>query len=375
VRVLLTTSPGVGHLFPTVPLAQALRAAGHEVLLATSGHAAGAGANAGLAVYDVAPGVDMRAVFTGFRPDIPFDHVRDAGREQAGRFAAKLFAHVSDVLVDGAVRAARAWRPDLVVHSHLDGCGPLVASMLGVPAVQHGVGLMRNPRAGEALREEMAETYRRHGVTGTPPAQAALDVAPPSLGQGEAHGIGMRYVPYNGGAVLPEWLLHSPGRPRIAVTLGTVVPQFGGVGSLDVVVRAAKGMDAEFVLALGDADPSPLGELPENVRACGWIPLGALLWTCSLAVHHGGSGTTLTTVAAGLPHVVLPAGADQFINAEAVRGRGIGIAPDASEVDADLLGDVLADDGLRGAAAEVRAETEGLPGPADIVPKLVGLVG
>jgi UDP:flavonoid glycosyltransferase YjiC (YdhE family) len=375
VRVLLTTSPGIGHLFPAIPLAHAFRAAGHDVLLATSGQATTPAANAGLPVYDVAPGVDMRSVFTNFHADVPFDHARTAEPEDAARFGAELFAHVSDVMADGAVRVARAWRPDLVVHSSLDGTGPLVASMLGVPAVLHGFGLLRGPQVGEALRERMGETYRRHGVTGEPAALAALDVAPPSMGVGEAYGIGMRYVAYNGGGVLPEWALDRPRRPRIAVTLGTVVPQFGGVGSLDAVVRAAGGLDAEFVLALGDADPSPLGELPDNVRVSGWIPLGALLWTCSLVVHHGGAGTTLTTVGAGLPHVVLPSGADQFINAEAVRKRGIGVTPEPSEVDADLFRDVLADDGLRAATAEVRAEMERLPGPVDVVPRLLALAG
>jgi len=37
VRVLVTTSPGLGHTFATIPLSWALRAAGHEVLFATAG--------------------------------------------------------------------------------------------------------------------------------------------------------------------------------------------------------------------------------------------------------------------------------------------------------------------------------------------------
>ena len=53
-RVLFVVTPGVGHLFPMVPLAWALRAAGHEVLIATTG-AGLVAANAGLAVTDVAP--------------------------------------------------------------------------------------------------------------------------------------------------------------------------------------------------------------------------------------------------------------------------------------------------------------------------------
>jgi len=376
-RVLFTTSPGIGHVFPTVPLAYAFRAAGHQVLLATTGHAAAAGANAGLAVYDVAPDVDMGGVFMNFRsrfgPDVP--QVRPDNVDDALRFVAQLFGHVSDVMADGTVRLAQSWRPDLVVHSHLQGTGELVASMLGIPAVQHGVGLTRGPHAPAALRSEMAETYRRHGVTGEPSATAALDVAPPSMAIGEPHGIPMRHLAFNGGGVLPDWVLERPRRPRIAVTLGTVVPAFGGVGSLEAVVRAVKDVDAEFVLALGDADPSPLGPLPENVRVTGWVPLGALLRSCSLMVHHGGAGTMLTGVTAGLPHVVLPSGADQYVNAEMVRKRGVGVTPEPAEVDADLLRGVLADEGLRAAAAEVQAEVSRLPAPAEVLPRLLELNG
>src|SRR4051812_8539411 len=36
-KVLVTASPGLGHMLPMVPISWALRAAGHEVLLAMSG--------------------------------------------------------------------------------------------------------------------------------------------------------------------------------------------------------------------------------------------------------------------------------------------------------------------------------------------------
>ncbi|WP_309114588.1 hypothetical protein [Saccharothrix sp.] len=34
-KVLFVSAPLVGHVFPMIPLAKALRAAGHEVVLAT----------------------------------------------------------------------------------------------------------------------------------------------------------------------------------------------------------------------------------------------------------------------------------------------------------------------------------------------------
>lgn len=57
-RVLVVSAPLVGHVFPLVPLAVALRDAGHDVLVATGGGALAA-ADAGLAVHDIAPGFDF----------------------------------------------------------------------------------------------------------------------------------------------------------------------------------------------------------------------------------------------------------------------------------------------------------------------------
>ncbi|MBM0278811.1 glycosyltransferase, partial [Micromonospora sp. STR1s_6] len=56
-RVLIVSAPLVGHVFPLVPLALALRDADHDVLVATGGGGL-AVADAGLPVHDVAPGFD-----------------------------------------------------------------------------------------------------------------------------------------------------------------------------------------------------------------------------------------------------------------------------------------------------------------------------
>ncbi len=68
-RVLFVSYPAIGHVFPTVPLAWALRAAGHEVLVAT-GCTGLEAANAGLHVADVAPGLDMENFFQETVPDL-----------------------------------------------------------------------------------------------------------------------------------------------------------------------------------------------------------------------------------------------------------------------------------------------------------------
>ena len=50
---------------------------------------------------------------------------------------------------------------------------------------------------------------------------------------------------------------------------------------------------------------------------------------CTVAVTHGGAGSTMGALAFGLPLLLIPQGADQFFNTERVvaAGAGIGLLP------------------------------------------------
>jgi UDP:flavonoid glycosyltransferase YjiC (YdhE family) len=357
-----------------IPLAWALRAAGHEVLVATADAGLVAG-TAGLAVVDVAPGLDMRTLMLRRMAEIP-----DSMRQRMARGVTDLhemlprLTMMSTVLVDGVMRLAQQWQPDLVVQSGLQAAGLVAAGKLDVPLVDHGFGFARSTGRHEQWRESMAEAFDKHAVTALPERTASIDVAPPSLLDDPPIGWSMRYVPYNGGGTLPEWLFERADRPLVAVTLGTVAPATTGLGPVERIVAIAPEVDAEFVIALGDADTSGIGPLPDNVRLAGdWLPLNALLRISSALVHHGGAGSTLGALAAGVPQLVLPSGADRYINATAVRDGGAGLCADESDLDAALLAQLLDDDKLRRTAEVISAEIAALPAPADIVERLVAL--
>lgn len=382
-RVLFTVSPGVGHLFPTIPLAWALRAAGHEVLVATAAEGVPAAVRAGLVAVATAPDETIDAIFAG-PLGTPADRrrrMRERGRQIAGAgsrthdLLLRTFGQVSAAMADETVRLARWWRPDLVVHSRLEGTGLLVARMLGVPAVEHGFNLLREDDFGTRFLPHLAESFERHRVPVELPDRAVIHVAPPELMSGTGTGWPMRYVPYNAGGLLPDWLWRPPVRPRVLVTLGTVVPRLAGVDGLRGLLGAAARVDAEFVLALGEgADLAPLSPLPANVRPVGWTPLQPLLAGCVAVVHHGGSGTMMTSLSTGVPQLVLPHGADQFVNAELVARHGVGWQAEPEEVSAALLHAVL-HDGLVRATAEATARRMGeLPAPVELVAPLVDLV-
>lgn len=371
-RILIVTSPGIGHIFPIIPTAWALRAAGHDILVATSANQDQV-ANAGLPVVDTAPGVNFAEVFTSVMPDGWRAGPGDTGIE----FATKLFAVISGKFVDHTVRLANTWQPDLVMYTPLQGAGPLAAAVLGVPSVVHEISPASGALLVEPLAERMTDQYDRFGVRFTP-AAGLLEVLPPSLRDPAEPPVPchtMRYVPYNGGAVLPDWVLEPRDRERVVVTLGTVTPRMGGMAALRPIIAAAGKLDAEFVLALGGADLSELGALPDNLRPVGWVPLGALLRNSDAVIHHGGAGTTLTALDAGLPQFILPQGADQFRNGQVVAASGAGAVLSGEELDAARLTDLLTDAAFAASARRVAADIAAQPTSAELVPTIVGMAG
>lgn len=371
-RALVTSSPGLGHALAPVPLAWAARAAGHSVLLACSGPALEAAGRAGLPASDVHPGGDVGVVLAEEEAKAAAQ-----GGDMAA-FVGGLFGGVSDRVADAVVELARAWRPDLVIHTPLEYAGPLAAAALDVPAVVCGFGFPVPGVLADAVAGRLHGAAARAGVTGWPrPPAARLDPTPPSMRlPGAAEGWPIRYVPYNGGGGLPAWVLVPPPRRRVVVSLGTEVPRWAGLGVLDGVLEALAALDVDGVLALGDVDPAALPPLPPNVRMVGWMPLSALLHHAAVIVHHAGVGTVFNALAAGVPQLVVPHGGDQHMNAGLVQQRGVGVAcpPDA---DGNRVGETLTrllqDPAPRKAAEEVREEIAGLPNPADVVPALAAL--
>lgn len=392
-RVLVTTSPGLGHTFATIPLSWALRAAGHEVLFATAGRLDGdlpAVLGAGVQVAEIATREQMERIRAGLRArrqaeadrlGVPLREMVERDLETARQarhvrdgngwvYGVRIFGPMSAGTLDGLVGVATRWKPDLVVHESMQGGGPLVAALLGVPAVEHPIGFARGPQVVEAMAAYLADEYARFGVSGPPERTVALDVSPPSMGVGPAYGWPMRYVPFNGGGLVTDWLTRPAGRPRIAVTLGSILAELG-FGPFGRIIEAAGQVDADFLLTVDAADLSARGPLPPNVHACGYVPLGAMLGSCDAIVHHGGSSTTFTALDAGVPQLVLPELADQFINADAVARRGCGLVAEHDVLDAALLGALAGDDAMRVNAAQVRAELATMPSPVQVAARLV----
>lgn len=399
-KILFCSAPGYGLTLPLIPLVWAARAAGHEVLLATTSEMTEVAARAGLPVYDVFPQRDVwHDLVSSIRPGSgPHD---DLPEEYAlARQAGNPFGLFTVTMTEGTIKAGRAFGAELVVYTSDHSAGMLAASALGVPALEVGNRISWSTRDAD-WRESGHHIFGEDGITailreklgiGDAKAKvvARIDPRAPSMGglaAGEEDADArdgvpwwpMRFVPYNGGTAVPEWALHRPERPRIAVTLGTVVPVMSGVSNLRVVIEALGGMDVDVVLAAGTADLTDLGELPANVDSVGFLPLSAFLPTCAAIVHHGGSGTTATPLFYGIPQLVLPAFADNPMSAQRVADRGVGLTHDPATVDVAgvraMVGRLLAEDAFRAAAGEVRDEMATQPSPSAVLERVVGALG
>lgn len=367
-RILIVSMPLTGHVLPLLPLARALRDAGHEVLIATGGDGLAA-SRSGLPVRDVAPAFDFGRIARG----VMLRHPLIARAELAGRAGTRgagiLFGRVNDQLADEVVELVTEWSPDLVLHEPFAVAGALAAAKVGVPAVRQENALFDGRELARAVTERLGPALRRHGMSDLPPPAAALAVAPPSLLAQD--GWPMRYEPYVDGGELPEWLREPARRPRVLVSRSTVAGP-GAAGPMPAVVAAAERVDAEFVLVRPDARLAGRS-LPDNVRTVDWIPLPAAMAHSAALVHHGGAGSVLAALAAGVPQLATVGAGDRRHNAERVAARGAGIATRAGSISAEDLTRLVSDPTLREAAREVSAEIAAMPAPAELVRRLESL--
>lgn len=223
----------------------------------------------------------------------------------------------------------------------------------------------------ESTYAPMVRTPDRFGIDNIQRPLFWIDVAPSSLRTKQAGGVPLRYVPFNGGDLLDFSMLTKGSKPRIAVTMGSVVPLAEGLTSLRWLVDAASEIDAEFVLALGTPNAKELGVLPPNIVTRSWIGINRLFATSTAVVHHGGPGTMFAALHAGLPQLVIPRASDQFYNAEALHRRGVAVVYSEGHTDATLLRNLLTDERLRDNAETVREEMRGMPLPTEIAERMI----
>ena len=370
-RLLFSTTPLDGHFRPLVPLARALQARGHDVAFATAASFHEVVASEGFTA--LAAGADQ-ATARAVRLDAELANLaRLPGIDRRHYVFAHLFAegHAPLKLTD-LLDVARTWHADALVYESADLAAPVVAAALGLPVVQHAFGTMTPLATLEHAGAAVAPVWRRAGLEPDRWAGALhglyVDVVPPSLDGDRPPGESIRLRPALDAAVSPPAWLGDLARPTVYATMGTV---FNAAAGFRALLDALGAVEVGALVTVGrNVDPDALGHSPPNVRIERFVPQEQVLPACDAVISHGGSGTLLGALAAGLPLVLLPQGANQFENA--ARCARIGVAATVepeqatSAAIAEALQRVLGRPSFRAAAARVREEFRAME-PADVV--------
>jgi hypothetical protein len=389
VRVLFSTTANDGHFGPLLPFVRACVQVGHEVRVAAPVSYAAALARAGLAHE---PFADAPPEVIGpVMARLPTLAVEEADalvlREVFGRIDAQ-------AALPSLLETVERWRPHVVVRESAELGSLAAAERAGVPHVHVCIGMHEvASRFAEGVAEPLEELGRLAGVAEGRLAEALtdetvlslvpelLDHASGEVGP-EAHTFRRFHepAPVGSGPRPSEW--GDPDLPLVYVTFGTVagsIPPFAGV--FREALDALADLDARIVMTIGrKRDPADLGPLPANAHVFQWLPQAEVLAHAAAMLGHGGFGTTMGALAAGVPQVVAPLFSfDQAVNGEHVASVGAGLtsgmAPGGVGRAAAQVPRLLEDPGYAESARRVAAALRELPPPGEAVPVLTGLAG
>ena len=404
-RVLFTVSSWATHYAAMVPLGWALQAAAHEVRVLCTPSQTASLTNAGLTPVPVLTSPDdtirlrlqyYREAVDGLWPypwvplhpvtGAPMDDLEDFDlAEYEERFAPEYAAQAATSF-DTAVEYARRWRPDLILHDPANLEGMLAGRVLDVPVALCLWGPVGTAEADHLriVPEDVSGSFARYGFGPftLDDISTVVDPCPASVaGPTSARRLRVRYVPYNGNGAAPQWLLDRQDRPRVCITWSTALASMSGPRSclLPDLVRAVAGLDLDVVLTATAQDVATLGPVPPSVRVLERLPLRLILPTCAAVIHHGGSGSLLTSIWAGTPQVVPTFAAEQTVATRRVAATGsalylLGHHADPPAIRA-AIEEILADQQYTAAAHKLRAEMSHQPTPAQFVTTLTALAG
>jgi glycosyltransferase len=387
-RVLFSTTAGTGHFGPLIPVARVCQAAGHTVAVAAPARFAEAVTGAEFDHLPFAdPSPELRGKVFGRAPQRTFDEMN---RLVLAEVFARLDAQaalpaLSEIMID--------WRP--VVREPCEFGSLVAAESAGIPQLRVAIMTGRiGPGILSVVRESLAELSSLAGLL---PERAAgvllqadcltsvpeaLDSGDLMLGGAEAEEAvsdrGRMWRFRTDTPVKPKlpatW--GDPADPLIYVSYGSVTaqPEFSPI--YDATLQTLADLPVRVLMTTGRGfDVGQLEPIPPNTHVEQWWPQEAVMGAAAAVVGHGGFGTTMAALAAGVPQVVVPLFAfDQSVHARRVAEVNAGIQlPGGLAAVADLpaaLRRVLDDPAFARGARAMAAETAALPDIAECLPLL-----
>jgi UDP:flavonoid glycosyltransferase YjiC (YdhE family) len=325
VRVLFASTRGAGHFNPLVPFVESALRAGHEAMVAGPPPLAETVEAAGYRFWpgEAPPDEELGPVWAR----VPTVSPEEANEIVVG----EIFGRLNTRAMLPALRAAVGeWQPDLVIREQAEFASAIAAQASGVAHARLGVSLAAMDAyslriAGPALEEQQAgiaeAIWRSPYLTLFPASLEDPDAEqPPDTQRFRDPGDPVSGEP------LPDWW-EDDSLPLVYVSFGSQAGAMPMAGELfGGVLATAAGLPARVLLTVGhEFDLDALGTPPPNLHVERWVPQADVFDHASAVVTHGGSGTTLGALAAGLPLVVVPLFADQPDNARRVAAVGAGV--------------------------------------------------
>jgi UDP:flavonoid glycosyltransferase YjiC (YdhE family) len=391
-RFLFCPAPELGDIFPTLPLALALAARGHDVAYVLAPDVADEVRAEGFTCYASPGGVygseDRDAWSRGWST-----HAQMSA--QIAVIARAYDAFRADVLVDGAF----PFGPRLFAESRGVARGTIFSGCFPIPSndalFPHGPGhLPPTDERGAALArlavllqeererpETVAWNAARHSLGLAPTARhPARDIASPYLvivASAPAFEYPRTDLPQHYWFVGPlSWESRSAEMPSRIAALSRDVPivyvsQGATYNRNPVILKLAfAALEGEAVNVVATTvrpfDRSEFAPLPPNVVLERFVPFSRLVDDISLCVTHGGAGAVQTAISRGIPVLTLPFCADQFEVAARCEWSGAGRRHDpwscTPEAFRDSVRALLTDPRYRENARRIAASNAGCGG-------------
>ena len=313
-----------GHFSPLLPFIEAMRDGGHDVLVVTPAPARARAEATGVRVLvgGSPDRAELDQLWLRFRSAEPGEASAIANREIFGRLN-------TEAMLPSVARAVAEHRPELVVHESTEYTGPIMAIRASIPHAQVAISLAVAEHGSLAVAAPVLE---RHG-----PVRDALQAAPyltrfPAAIDPSPYRDTRRYrEPAPRPRPLPDWWDGSTD-PLIYVTFGTVTAAVG-TGAYRAAAEALASMPVRVLMTTGQE--LNLGPLPSRIQVRTWVDQQDVLAAASVVLCHGGSGTTLGALTAGVPMVIYPMFADQAQNSHALEDLGVAVMVNPRGIRAD----------------------------------------
>jgi UDP:flavonoid glycosyltransferase YjiC (YdhE family) len=380
-RVVCTSTGGVGHINALSPIAIALRDAGHDIHWAVAADGGDAVASMGFAWSPA--GLTTPERRDAAMADIPAIMQLPMGERRGPLFTA-FFARAAMAMRRDLGPILDDVEPDVVIRETAELAAAAMAPARGIPIVTVAFSGVLPVAARPPVVAALGPLWQAEG-RGDPAwsdlyGDLYVHPFPPTFGQApETDAMRMvRAVGRVPDGDPPPWVAALGERPAVYVSAGTEPPSttFPWAALLAALGR----LPVDAVVTIGPhVDQATLGPIPSNARVERFVPQAWVLPRVTGVISHGGAGTVLGAAAHGRPQLVVPLFADQWENGLAVVAAGCGavLAPDQrADTDVDAaVAELLDTTTQRDAAARVAAEIAAMPTAADLVPDIEALAG